>query len=235
MRMPLENSQLLNQLSILWRQALESKIQANIWAKLEKALSLARSQVKCYPPKGMELAALGDCEPNDVKAVVLGQDPYHSIGQAHGLAFSVMQGVNLPPSLRNVLKELRDDVGPDSSALNRLGGKGVLACWSEQGVLLLNDVLTVSEGAPGSQATFGWQDITGAVLDVLIESESPKVFILWGNQARRHKERISHPNHLVLEAPHPSPLSAYRGFFGSKPFSQANAWLEEKGLKPIFW
>lgn len=233
--MPLENSQLRNQLSILWRQALERRIQASVWIQLEKALLLARSQVKCYPPMGMELAALGDCEPNEVKVVVLGQDPYHSVGQAHGLAFSVMHGVNWPPSLRNVLKELRDDFGPNSRALNRLGGEGVLACWSEQGVLLLNDVLTVSEGAPGSHSAFGWQDITGAVFDVLIESESPIVFILWGNQARRHKERISHPNHLVLEAPHPSPLSAYRGFFGSKPFSQANAWLEKKGLQPIFW
>ena len=208
--MPLENSQLRNQLSILWRQALERRIQASVWIQLEKALLLARSQVKCYPPMGMELAALGDCEPNEVKVVVLGQDPYHSVGQAHGF-------------------------GPNSRALNRLGGEGVLACWSEQGVLLLNDVLTVSEGAPGSHSAFGWQDITGAVFDVLIESESPIVFILWGNQARRHKERISHPNHLVLEAPHPSPLSAYRGFFGSKPFSQANAWLEKKGLQPIFW
>jgi uracil-DNA glycosylase len=137
--------------------------------------------------------------------------------------------------LRNVLKELIADFGPNSVALQGLGGSGVLQCWAEQGVVLLNDVLTVSHGLPGSHVDFGWQEITGSVLDVLSESEVPKVFILWGNQAKKHKSRIFHPSHLVLEAPHPSPLSAYRGFFGSKPFTQTNNWLEKNGLSPIRW
>jgi uracil-DNA glycosylase len=231
----MKKNTLQNQLSSSWRQALDRKVGYESWRRLERVLARERSNHTCYPPQGLEFEALRYCEPDAVRVVILGQDPYHGVGQAHGLAFSVFQEVPWPPSLRNVLKELIADFGPNSVALQGLGGSGVLQCWAEQGVVLLNDVLTVSHGLPGSHVDFGWQEITGSVLDVLSESEVPKVFILWGNQAKKHKSRIFHPSHLVLEAPHPSPLSAYRGFFGSKPFTQTNNWLEKNGLSPIRW
>ena len=226
---------LQNQLSKVWMQALRRKVGAEVWSEVEEAIAGARSKNECYPPSGMEFEAFRFCEPNDVRVIILGQDPYHGPGQAHGLAFSVCHEVPWPPSLRNILKELIQDNGPQSNALQAFGNKGVLQCWAEQGVLLLNDVLTVSQGSPGSHKYFGWQDITGSVLDILSESELPKVFILWGSHAQKQKHRIVHPNHLILEAPHPSPLSAYRGFFGSKPFTQANQFLKSKGVMPISW
>lgn len=233
--MPLENSPLFDQLSFAWRKALGKRIALHVWVTLEASLSKVREKETCYPPEGLELAALRECDPGAVKVVILGQDPYHGKGQAHGLAFSVMQSVAWPPSLRNLFKELLDDVGPESRTLNGMNDQGALQHWPQQGVLLLNDVLSVSEGKPGSHVHLGWQEVTGAVLDVLLESDRPIVFILWGNQARKHKRRIVHSDHLVLESAHPSPLSAYRGFFGSKPFSQANAWLVDRGLEPIRW
>ena len=230
-----QSLQLLNQLPDSWKRVLATRVDRNVWTGLDGALARARSEGTCYPPAGMELTALCECEPHAVKVVILGQDPYHGAGQAHGLAFSVMSGVTWPPSLRNLLKELLDDVGPENQTLNKVGHQGALQHWSQQGVLLLNDVLSVAHGSPGSHVHFGWQMVTGAVLDVLQESDRPIVFILWGSQARKHKKNIDHPDHLVLESPHPSPLSAYRGFFGSKPFSLANAWLVSKGLEPISW
>lgn len=229
------DSSLFDQLPIAWKYALENRVDANTWEGLNASLLHARSQGVCYPPQGLELAAFRACDPSAVKVVILGQDPYHGKGQAHGLAFSVMQGVAWPPSLRNVLKELADDTGHDSLSLQGLREEGVLEHLPQQGVLLLNDVLTVSEGLPGSHSHFGWQQITGSVMKYLVDSDRPCVFILWGKHAREHKKHITHAHHLVLEAPHPSPLSAYRGFFGSKPFSKTNAWLEAFGLEPIRW
>lgn len=233
--MPFDDLSLFNQLPLAWQDALEGRVESSTWKRVETLLQVARSEGVCYPPEGLELAAFQACTPSAVKVVILGQDPYHGLGQAHGLAFSVSKGVAWPPSLRNILKELADDAGPDSLSLQALREEGVFEHLPQQGVLLLNDVLTVSEGLPGSHSHFGWQGVTGSVMEYLLESDRPCVFILWGKHAREHKKHITQSHHLVLEAPHPSPLSAYRGFFGSKPFSKTNAWLAARHLDTIRW
>lgn len=165
----------------------------------------------------------------DVKVVILGQDPYHNIGQAHGLSFSVKPGVDIPPSLVNIYKELEDDLGcyqPDN---------GYLVKWAEQGVLLLNTVLTVRAHQANSHRGIGWEEFTNAVIEILDKQDRPIVFLLWGRPAQNKMSMLHNPNHLILTAPHPSPLSAYRGFFGCKHFSQTNRFLEEHGLTPIDW
>ena len=165
----------------------------------------------------------------EVKVVILGQDPYHGDGQAHGLCFSVKPSVDIPPSLVNIYKELADDCGcyiPDN---------GYLEKWAKQGVLMLNTVLTVRAHQANSHRGIGWENFTDAAIRVLDKQEQPIVFILWGAPAQRKREMITNPNHLVLMAPHPSPLSAYRGFFGSKPFSRTNEFLVEHGVKPVDW
>ena len=164
-----------------------------------------------------------------VKAVILGQDPYHGEGQAHGLCFSVKPDVEIPPSLVNIYQELHDDCGcyiPDN---------GYLTKWAEQGVLLLNTVLTVRAHQANSHRGIGWEEFTDAAIRRLNEEDRPIVFILWGRPAQMKKSMLTNPNHLILEAPHPSPLSAYRGFFGSKPFSKTNEFLEAHGVEPIDW
>ena len=166
---------------------------------------------------------------NDVKVVIIGQDPYHQPNQAHGLCFSVKKGVPLPPSLKNIYKEISDDLGIE------MGNNGYLKPWADQGVMLLNTVLTVREGQPLSHAGKGWEIFTDEVLRKLNERKKPIVFLLWGGPARKKKALITSPVHYVLEAPHPSPLSAYYGFFGCKHFSKANAILESIGEKPIDW
>lgn len=164
-----------------------------------------------------------------VKVVILGQDPYHEPGQAHGLCFSVKPDVKIPPSLVNIYQELHEDCGcfiPDN---------GYLKKWADQGVLLLNTVLTVRAHAANSHKNIGWEEFTNAAIRVLNEQDRPIVFILWGKPAQMKKSMLNNPNHLILEAPHPSPLSAYRGFFGSRPFSQTNKFLMSHGLDPIDW
>ena len=164
-----------------------------------------------------------------VKVVILGQDPYHNTGQAHGLSFSVKPDVEIPPSLVNIYQELHDDLGcyiPDN---------GCLVKWAEQGVLLLNTVLTVRAHQANSHRGYGWEQFTDAVIDAVNAQNRPIVFLLWGRPAQAKKSRLSNPQHLVLEAPHPSPLSAYRGFFGCRHFSQANTFLESHGVAPIDW
>lgn len=164
-----------------------------------------------------------------VKVVILGQDPYHNDGQAHGLCFSVRPGVQPPPSLVNIFQELKDDLGcyiPDN---------GYLVKWAEQGVLLLNTVLTVQAHVAFSHRGKGWEEFTDAAIRALNEQDRPIVFILWGKPAQMKKSMLNNPNHLILEAPHPSPLSAYRGFFGSRPFSRTNAFLMSHGEAPIDW
>ena len=166
---------------------------------------------------------------DDVKAVILGQDPYHGEGQAHGLAFSVREGVEIPPSLRNIFKELHDDTGaaiPQSGCLDR---------WAKQGVLLLNTVLTVRAGMPGSHRGKGWEHITDAAISALNAREKPVVFLLWGNFAKEKLPLITEKRHLVLRAPHPSPLSAFYGFFGCGHFSKCNDFLVKNGETPIEW
>ena len=164
-----------------------------------------------------------------VKAVILGQDPYHGYGQAHGLCFSVKQGVKLPPSLNNIFTELKSDLGVNA------GPHGDLTKWAERGVLLLNTVLTVREGNPNSHKNCGWQWFTDEVIKILNEREKPIVFILWGGNARSKKKFIDTNRHFIVESAHPSPLSSWQGFFGSKPFSKTNELLESIGEEPIDW
>jgi uracil-DNA glycosylase len=185
-----------------------------------------------YPPRGTRLNALALTPLDRVKVVILGQDPYHGPGQAHGLAFSVPPGVPPPPSLVNVLKELKADLGLEPP------GHGNLEAWARQGVLLLNNALTVTAGQAGSHQQQGWEAITDAAVAAVAAQGQPSVFVLWGSHAAAKAARVPGLNdsrHLVLRAPHPSPLSAYRGFFGSKPFSQANAFLEAHGRGAVDW
>jgi uracil-DNA glycosylase len=198
------------------------------WLKAEEAAGKA-----IYPPRGQRLRALELTPLDQVKVVILGQDPYHGPGQAHGLCFSVPDGVRAPPSLVNIYKELRDDMGV------AIPPHGNLEHWARQGVLLLNNALTVEAGQAGSHQNRGWEAITDAAVAAVAARAEPSVFILWGSHARKKAERIPEligsGRHLVLTAPHPSPLSAHSGFFGSKPFSKANAFLKAQGRGEIDW
>ena len=185
-----------------------------------------------YPPRGQRLAALALTPLDQVKVVILGQDPYHGAGQAHGLCFSVAKGVRVPPSLVNIYKEIEADLGLPRPA------HGNLDHWARQGVLLLNNALTVEEGRAGSHQGLGWEAITDAVVTAVAAKQESCVFLLWGSHARKKAERVPSINegpHLVLSAAHPSPLSAYNGFLGCKHFSKANAFLEAKGRGGIDW
>lgn len=186
-----------------------------------------------YPPRGTRLAALELCPLDAVKVVILGQDPYHGPGQAHGLSFSVQNGVKVPPSLVNIYKELESDLGLPRPA------HGNLSKWARQGVLLLNAALTVEDGKPASHHGKGWEEITDAVVAAVAAKTDPCVFLLWGNHARKKAASVAELgagiHHLILTAPHPSPLSAYAGWFGSRHFSQANAFLVAQGRGAIDW
>ncbi|MCM1569276.1 MAG: uracil-DNA glycosylase [Roseburia sp.] len=166
---------------------------------------------------------------SEVKVVIIGQDPYHNVGQAHGLCFSVKPDVEIPPSLVNIYQELHDDLGCT------IPNNGYLVKWARQGVLMLNTVLTVRAHLANSHHGMGWEKFTDAAIQALNTQDRPIVFMLWGKPAQMKKSMLKNPNHLILEAPHPSPLSAYRGFFGSRPFSKANHFLEEHGEEPIDW
>lgn len=182
-----------------------------------------------FPPANEIFSAFELTPLKDVKVVIIGQDPYHNVGQAHGLCFSVKPDVAIPPSLVNIYKELESDLGC------YVPNNGYLVKWAEQGVLLLNTVLTVQAHQANSHRGIGWEEFTNAAIAVLNEQDRPIVYILWGAPAQTKKKMLNNPKHLILEAPHPSPLSAYRGFFGSKPFSKTNAFLEANGLTPIDW
>ena len=194
------------------------------------------SETRVFPEPNNILASLTSCPLSSVKVVVLGQDPYHGVGQAHGLSFSVGTGIVLPPSLKNIRKELLSDLGVEETFWPLT--KGTLTSWARQGVLLLNAVLTVEEGKPNSHADMGWEDLTQRLLGAVVSSHSdePLVFLAWGKYAQKvvNKLRLG-PKHKVLDAAHPSPLSAHTGFFGSKPFSGANAHLVANGVQPIDW
>lgn len=217
-----------------WRSVLEPALASaearklGGWLKAEEA---AGKQV--YPPRGTRLAALALTPLDEVRCVILGQDPYHGPGQAHGLAFSVQAGVRVPPSLVNIYKELEADLGLPRAA------SGDLSKWAAQGVLLLNNTLTVEAGLAGSHAGRGWDAITDAAVAAVAERDVPTVFILWGSHAKKKASRIPaltrNSAHLVLTSAHPSPLSAHNGFFGSRPFSQTNAFLEANGRGTIDW
>ena len=187
-------------------------------------------QTKTIYPKQTEIfKAFRNTSYKDTKVVILGQDPYHGEGQAEGLSFSVKLGIQKPPSLQNIFKELHDDLGYS------IPKNGSLVSWTEEGVLLLNTVLTVEASKPASHKDLVWETFTDAVIKKLNEKETPIVFILWGSFARSKKKLITNPIHGIVESPHPSPFSAYNGFFGSKPFSKTNNFLVSKGLKPINW
>ncbi|RDC61294.1 Uracil-DNA glycosylase [Alteripontixanthobacter maritimus] len=220
-----------------WRDALAPSFESPHAAALEQRLQADSDRGKTiYPPPHQRFRALELTPPDAVKAVILGQDPYHGEGQAHGLAFSVPAGVKLPPSLRNIYRELADDISVVRS-------DGNLDGWAREGVLLLNTALTVEAGRAGSHAKAGWSAITDAIVASVAKRADPAVFILWGSQAQAKAQHIdglrSEPGdgtpHLVLTAPHPSPLSAYRGFFGSQPFSRTNVFLEASGRGAIDW
>ena len=182
-----------------------------------------------FPPADDVFNAYALTPLKDVKVVIIGQDPYHNNGQAHGLCFSVRPEVDIPPSLVNIYKELHDDLGC------YIPNNGYLVKWAKQGVLLLNTVLTVRAHQANSHRGIGWEEFTDATIRILNEQDRPIVFILWGAPAQRKKAMLNNPAHLILEAPHPSPLSAYRGFFGSRPFSKTNDFLIKNHLEPIDW
>ncbi len=182
-----------------------------------------------FPPSKQIFRALKDTPLDSVRVVILGQDPYHQPGQAHGLSFSVAEGVKIPPSLRNIYKEIQEDIGTKNPESGDLSG------WAKQGVLLLNSVLTVENNKAGSHANKGWEEFTDAVVAAVNQHTKNVVFLLWGSYAKRKGGAVDSRNHLVLTAPHPSPLSSYRGFFGCKHFSKTNEYLEEKGFEPIAW
>ncbi len=184
-----------------------------------------------FPDPQNYFAALKLCSFEATKVVILGQDPYHGDDQAHGLSFSVKSGIKLPPSLKNIFKELEADLSPNWSAPE----SGDLTSWAKQGVLLLNTTMTVEKSKPGSHQKKGWEAFTDVILKKLSEDTKPKVFILWGAPAIKKAELIDSNTHLVLQSVHPSPLSSYRGFFGSRPFSKTNDFLIKKGQKPIDW
>lgn len=184
---------------------------------------------RVFPESGDVFNAFHLTPLSNVRVVIFGQDPYHNVGQAHGLCFSVKPGVEAPPSLVNIYKELQDDLGL------KIPNNGYLVKWAKQGVLLLNTVLTVRAHQANSHRGIGWEQFTDAVIKILDEQDRPIVFLLWGAPAQKKKAMLHNPKHLILEAPHPSPLSAYRGFFGCKHFSKTNAFLEANGLSPIDW
>lgn len=212
-----------------WLEPLKSEFSKPYYRKLHQKVVEEYNSRKIFPAADDIFNAFHLTPLHDVKVVILGQDPYHNDGQAHGLCFSVKPDVDIPPSLVNIYQELHDDLGC------RIPNNGYLVKWAEQGVLMLNTVLTVRAHMANSHRGIGWEEFTDAAIRILDEQDRPIVFILWGRPAQMKKNMLHNPGHLILEAPHPSPLSAYRGFFGSKPFSKTNAFLRENGLAEIDW
>jgi len=213
-----------------WKKVLGAEFGKPYMKQLRAFLKTELKKGKTIYPRGPDIFnALNTTPLSRVKVVILGQDPYHGPGQAHGLCFSVQKGVPPPPSLVNIFKELKEDLNIPSSQ------HGYLQSWAEQGVLLLNTVLTVEKGKPQSHQGQGWEQFTDQVIQAVNAKEEPVVFFLWGSPAQKKKNLITNSQHIVFKAPHPSPLSAYRGFFGSKHFSKANACLEQLGKEPIDW
>lgn len=211
-----------------FKEMMDREFEKDYFCKLRDIVDKEYDSKTIFPPKDMIFRALDLCDYDDVKVVILGQDPYHEVNQANGLAFSVTKEVKIPPSLVNIYKELKDDLGIE------IANHGDLTKWAKQGVLLLNNVLTVEEGKANSHKGLGWETFTLNVIRYLNEREKPLVFILWGKNAIEKKRYID-DHHLVLTSVHPSPLSAYRGFFGSKPFSKANEFLIANEIEPIDW
>lgn len=211
----------------VWHDLIKAALPPHYFGQINHFLDQVYANGVVYPPRDKVFAAIQTTALREVKVVILGQDPYHGPNQAQGLSFSVPDEVAPPPSLQNILKELADDIGPKPSH--------DLTSWAEQGVLLLNACLTVPAGQANGHAGQIWEPFTDAIIRVVNQQEQPVVYILWGAYARKKKALITNPRHLILESAHPSPLSAYRGFFGSKPFSTANAFLVEQGVTAIDW
>lgn len=212
-----------------WLDALKEEFRQPYYKKLFQTVNEEYRTRQIFPPADDIFNAFHLTPLHEVKVVILGQDPYHGEGQAHGLCFSVRPGVDIPPSLVNIYQELHDDLGCT------IPNHGCLTKWAKQGVLLLNTVLTVQAHQANSHKGIGWEEFTDAAIRKLNEQDRPIVFMLWGRPAQAKKSMLHNPRHLILEAPHPSPLSAYRGFFGSRPFSQANRFLEAQGVEPVDW
>ena len=212
-----------------WKEFLSDEFEKDYFKNLVQFVKSEYSSTTVYPPGKFIFEAFEQCPLDNVKVVVIGQDPYHGPDQAHGLSFSVRPGVKSPPSLMNIFKEIAADLGkpfPDNGDLTR---------WAEQGVLLLNATLTVRARTPGSHQKKGWEEFTDAVIEKLSARKKGIVYILWGSYAQRKGEVIDRDENLIIESPHPSPFSANRGFFGSRPFSQANDYLQKQGKSPIDW
>lgn len=214
-----------------WRKLLLPNLPDDLPEEIDAFLAAETAAgYKIFPAEERRFAALMLVPPEKVRAVILGQDPYHDDGQANGLAFSVPPGTKIPPSLKNIFKELADDLN-----VHNLPESGSLACWAEQGVLLLNTVLSVRAHQPMSHRNRGWERFTDAVIRTTAMLPQPKAFILWGKPAQEKEYLIPRENNLIIKAAHPSPLSAYRGFFGSRPFSQCNRFLQQHGVDPVDW
>lgn len=212
-----------------WTPWLKQEWQQPYFRKLAAFVHEAYEHGRIYPPKQQVFAAFENCDINDIKAVILGQDPYHQPHQAHGMCFSVNPGIAIPPSLVNIFRELHDDLGC------YIPNNGFLMPWAQQGVFLLNTVMTVEDSHPRSHAGRGWETFTDHAIQKINDREDPVVFLLWGRDARNKAGMIDRSRHLVLEAAHPSPLSAYHGFFGCRHFSRTNDFLKEHGKKEIDW
>ncbi|MDD2492616.1 MAG: uracil-DNA glycosylase [Bacilli bacterium] len=212
-----------------WDDLLKDEFKKEYYLKLREFLVVEYKTSTIYPSMYNLFKALKLTDYEDVKVVILGQDPYHGPGQAHGLCFSVPQGITIPPSLKNIYKEIENDCHIN------MNDSGDLTCWAKEGVLLLNTVLTVRANQANSHKGKGWEVFTDKVIELLNVREKPMVFILWGNNAKAKMDKITNPNHLVLTAPHPSPLSAYAGFFGCQHFSKANDFLKANKITPIHW
>jgi len=213
-----------------WFEPLKSEFDKSYYIELDKKIIKEyNNEMQIFPDSNDIFNAFNFTPLNEVKVVILGQDPYHNVGQAHGLCFSVKPEVAIPPSLANIYKELRDDCGC------YIPNNGYLKKWSNQGVLMLNTVLTVRAHEANSHKGWGWEQFTDAAIEVLNKIDRPIVYILWGAPAQKKKHMLNNPKHLILMAPHPSPLSSYRGFFGSKPFSKTNEFLRNNGIMEIDW
>ncbi len=212
-----------------WKERLEEEFKKEYYQRLILFLREEDAAHTVYPPKEKRFNAYNTTPFEKVKAVIIGQDPYHGAGQAHGLAFSVQEGVPHPPSLQNIFKELHDDIGCT------VPKNGTLTHWAEEGVFLLNTVLTVRASEAHSHKGEGWERFTDATIRLISEQKEHVVFLLWGKSAQQKAALIDESRHLILRAPHPSPLSSYRGFFGSKPFSKTNEYLRANGISPIDW
>jgi uracil-DNA glycosylase len=212
-----------------WEVVLGQEFAKPYYQELRSFLKEQYTSQQVYPDKAHIFNAMHFTPFSNVKVVIIGQDPYHGAGQAHGLCFSVKPGIAVPPSLQNIYKELQSDIGCPPPR------HGCLESWARQGVLLLNTVLTVREGAPNSHKGKGWELFTDRIIQALNERSEPVAFVLWGSHAQAKGSSIDVQKHFILRAPHPSPLSAHRGFFGSRPFSQINAWLSQQGREVIDW